>query len=261
MRFSGLSTLSLAGAILSLVAPTTQASCALTNNDTSVLEYAYAISGFVNNFYASVPVNGSLASAISNSTGVAQAVANLNGLKKSNNLSLEAVSELGSRAPGFTAPDCTFTYPSVGSVSAFARWAYQLENTVSGAFIGAAGFTQSPEVAFLLARLAAQHTAHAIWVGSRVNSTLFMTNASSLVSAYTPEQVLSKSNATGSLGSYIGDCVSAPAEPCSGTLKIGPLEANLTSSGAVSSGASSMTSTPMTGGTSSTAASSSAAST
>jgi hypothetical protein len=114
--------------------------------------------------------------------------------------------------------------------------------------VGAAGYTQSPEVAFLLARLAAQHAAHATWFGSRVNSTMFTPNATSLVSAYGPDEVLQKTNTTGSLGIYLGDCVTAPKEPCPGTLKIGPLEANITS-GSAASGA--ILSTPLASATAS----------
>ena len=268
--FSRLSCLAFAGAIPSFAASSTQSSsasastatsgCALTSADTTLLEYAYAISDFATKFYAAVPVNSSLASAISNVTSTTQALANLQGLEISNNLTLEAIRELGSQAPGFSAPDCTFTYPSVSSVFSFARWAYQLENTLTGAFVGAAGYTKSPEVAFLLARLAAEHSAHATWVGSRVNSTIFPPNANALVAAYTPEQVLNQtSNATGSLGMYIGDCVSAPAAPC-GTLVIGPLEANLTSSSSIPSSTGAVSSTPFSSGSSSTASASSSAS-
>lgn len=212
-----------------------------------MLEYTYALSEFIRNFYASVPTNGTLASTLSNSTSASNALANLRGIEKSNNLSVEAVRELGFKAPGFQAPKCTFTYPNVTSVSSFAQKAYKLEDTISGAMIGAAGYTQSPEVAFLLARLAAEHAAHATWIGSRVNSTMFTPNATSLVSAYGPDQVLQKTNSTGSLGMYLGDCVTAPKQPCPGTLQIGPLEANITSGSA--SGA--MSSTPLASATSS----------
>lgn len=231
-------------------------SCALTSGDTSLLEYTWALSNFLSSFYASVPVNSSLASSISNSTSASTALANLKGIEASNNLTVEAVRELSSKAPGFRKPQCQYTYPSVNSVSSFAKYAYQFESTLCGAFIGAAGYTQSPEVAFLLARLAAEHSAHSTWIGSRVNSTMF-SNATSLVSAFTPAQVLRSSNSTGSLGLYLHDCVQAPKEPC-GKLKIGPLEANLTSSSAGAGGASSTplgSSTPVSSSASATGSS------
>ncbi|KAJ5893984.1 hypothetical protein N7495_005675 [Penicillium taxi] len=204
--------------------------CPLAKEDTKVLEYTYALSNFVNSFYASVPLNQSVAAAASNSTSSSKALANIEGIASSNNLTIKAIRELSSQAPGFNAPNCSYTYPNVTGISSFIGYAYEFESTLSGAFIGAAGYTKSPQVAFLLARLAAEHSAHATWIGSRVNSTIFPANATSLVAAYNPDQVLNATtNATGSLGQYLGDCVSAPRNPC-GVLKIGPLEANITSS-------------------------------
>lgn len=231
----------------SSAASSSSTGCAVTSSDTQVLEYTWAISMFLNKFYASVALNSSVASSVSNSTSASKVLANLQGIEHADNLTVEAVRELGSKAPGFKEPSCSYTYPSVNSIQSFVQFAYQFESTLTGACIGVAGYTKSPEVAFLLARLAAQHSAHATYIGSRLNSSMFTTSSESLVSAYPPTQVLSTTNnSTGSLGMYLGGCVTAPQNPC-GALKIGPLEANITSSAAGSSstplGASS--STPM----------------
>lgn len=238
----------------SSAASSASTSCPLTSSDTQVLEYTWAISKFLNDFYAKVALNSSVADQVTNSTSASRVLANLQGIEHADNLTVEAVRELGSQAPGFTAPSCSYTFPPVNSIQSFVQWAYQFESTLSGASIGVAGFTQSPEVAFLLARLAAQHSSHATYIGSRLNSSMFTNTSTSLVAAYAPAQVLLASNSTGSLGTYLGGCVSAPSNPC-GTLVIGPLEANITSSAVAGS-----SSTPLGGSSSTPLSSSSSAS-
>ncbi|KAJ5407664.1 hypothetical protein N7509_001547 [Penicillium cosmopolitanum] len=246
MRFgSQIAWLFVAGGALSSAA--SSSNCSLTSSDTDVLEYTWVLSNFLNSFYQTVQLNQSVASLVSNSTSSSKALENLEGIVHADNLTAEAVREVSSQAPDFKEPSCQYTFPPVSGIQSFVKWAYQFESTLSGAFIGAAGYTQSPEVAFLLARLAAEHSAHATWIGSRVNSSMFQANATSLVPAYAPSQVLLKTNETGSLGTYLGDCVSAPKNPC-GVLQIGPLEANITSSSAAGSSSSSVagSSTPLT---------------
>ncbi|KAJ5670118.1 uncharacterized protein N7477_005481 [Penicillium maclennaniae] len=234
---SAASSSSSAASSSSSAASSSSTACALTSSDTQVLQYTYALSGFLNGFYKSTALNSTVAAQVSNSTSASKVLSNLEGIQRLNNLTEEAVRELGSKAP------------RLHNISAFVQYAYQFEYTLSGAFIGAAGYTTSPEVAFLLARLAAEHSAHATYIGSRLNSTMFQSNTDSLVSAYSPTQVLMTGNSTGSLGSYLGGCVSAPTSPC-GALDIGPLEANLTSSAGASS------STPFQGSASSTSSAS-----
>lgn len=208
---------------------TSNSTCTLTTSDTKLLQYTFAISKFVNNFYALAHLNQSVAKAASNITSPPKALSDLKGIAKENNLTITAIQELSSKAPKFKAPTCNYTYPKINSTQSFVKFAHSFESTLSAAFIGAAGFTQSPEVSFLLARLAAQHAAHAVWIGSRLNTSMFLPNASSLLPAFTPRHVLMPSNMTGSLGKFLHGCVTAPTSPC-GTLKIGPLEANTSSS-------------------------------
>ncbi|KAJ5114411.1 hypothetical protein NUU61_000170 [Penicillium alfredii] len=229
--FSYLGSFIATGAALSSAA---SPSCSPSSGDTQVLQFAWAISEFVGQFYASIPINQTFAGGLQNSTSAKVALANLKGIEKKSNLTIQAIKQVSWKAPNFKKPSCKYTIPKANSVLSFARYAYQFETTLSGAYIGLAGYTQSPEVSFLLARLAAEHSAHATWIGNRVNSTLFPTNSSSLFPAYLPTQVLKSKNETGSLGRYLHGCVTAPSSPC-GSLKIGPLDANTTTSSASAS--------------------------
>ncbi|KAJ5971243.1 uncharacterized protein N7479_001161 [Penicillium vulpinum] len=207
------------------------ATCSPTASDAKVLEFAWGISQFIGGYY-----NSTVPSTFGNSNNATlQAYQKiLYGLEKDNTLSTAAVEKVGAKAPGFSKPQCSFTFPQVNTTQAWASYAYRFEDTITGAFIGLAGYTESPEVSFLMARLAAEHSAHSALIGSRVNSTMFSANSSSLVAAYGPAQVLSSRNQTGSLGEYLGGCLTAPVSRC-GPLRIGPLAATPSSSGVASS--------------------------
>ncbi|CAI7589679.1 unnamed protein product [Penicillium glandicola] len=235
MRFNLISLL-LAGVTATNAATATSsasasATCSPTASDANVLEFAWGISQFIGGYYNST-VNSTFGSSSNATLQAYQKI--LFGLEKDNTLSTAAVEKVGAKAPGFTKPDCTFTYPQVNSTQAWASYAYRFEDTVTGAFIGLAGYSESPEVSFLLARLAAEHSAHSALIGSRVNSTYFAQNTTSLVAAYGPAQVLASRNETGSLGQYLGGCLTAPTSPC-GVLRIGPLAATPSSTGVASS--------------------------
>lgn len=222
MKFFNLAGLLLAAATASAAS----SGCAPTSSDAKVLEFAWGLSDFIGGYYNST-VNSTFSST-SNAT-IAAYKKLLYGVEKENTLGSEAIEKVGNKTSGFSQPQCQFKYPKVNTTQAWAFYAYQFESTVTGAFIGLAGFTQSPEVSFLLARLAASHSSHATLIGSKVNSTLFAQNATSLISAYGQAQILYTRNQTGSLGQYLGDCLTAPTSPC-GPLRIGPLDATPTSS-------------------------------
>ncbi|KAJ6128153.1 hypothetical protein N7471_009370 [Penicillium samsonianum] len=238
MRFNIVSLL-LAGVTATSAATTTTpagsaSTCLPSSADAKVLEFALGVSNFVGGFYNST-VNSTFGSSTNATIQAYQKI--LFGLENDNTLSSEAIEKVGAQAPGFSAPKCDYKFPEVNSTQAWAQWASRFEDTATGAFIGLAGFTESPEVSFLMARLAAEHSAHAAFIGSRVNSTFFAQNHTSLVAAYGPVQVLSTRNQTGSLGQFLGGCLTAPTSPC-GPLRIGPLDATPSpSSGAASSSA------------------------
>jgi hypothetical protein len=231
MRFLNLVGLILAGATASSAAN----SCSPSDSDATVLEFAWGLADFIGGYYNST-VDSNFASNSKNATILGYKKI-LSGLSKQNTLSVEAIEKVSAKVSSFEQPQCTFKYPKVNTTAAWALYAYEFESTVTGAFIGLAGYTQSPEVSFLMARLAAEHNGHATVIGSRVNSTLFADNSTSLVAAYGPNQILSSRNATGSLGLYLGDCLTAPSSPC-GALRYGPLDATPSSSAGASSTAS-----------------------
>ncbi|KAJ6178204.1 hypothetical protein N7519_008665 [Penicillium mononematosum] len=195
--------------------------CSPSASDAKVLQFALGVSNFIGTFYNET-VNSTFGE--SNNATIKAYQKILFGLEKGNTLSSQAIEKVGAKAPGFSKPECDYKIPEVNSTQSWAQWAYRFEATVTGAFIGLAGYTESPEVAFLMARLAAEHSEHSSLIGSRVNASYFAQNSTSLVAAYGPVQILSTRNETGSLGEYLGGCLTAPTSPC-GPLRIGPLAA------------------------------------
>lgn len=110
--------------------------------------------------------------------------------------------------------------------------AYQIEATLCGTFIGLADYVMSPQVAFLMARLAAEHGIHASYIGSHLKPQVFMSNSTSLTLAFKPQEVLNSGMGVGMLGQYMNGCAVAPVAPCSRMVSIGELGANLTNQGA-----------------------------
>ncbi|RAK98897.1 uncharacterized protein BO80DRAFT_360436 [Aspergillus ibericus CBS 121593] len=235
--FSALNGLLLAGAAL---AQNASSSCSLQSSDSQVVDYGYALSYFLDRFYASVPVNQTfLNDALNSSTS--QYYTNFQGILRQNRLGVRAVQQLGAKLSGWTPQNCSFSFPSATDGESFVSNALQLESTVAGAYIALAGYTQAPEASFLWARLAAEHTAHAYYIAGHQQSVLFPSNSSSLVPAYSPGYVLSNGTGQGRLGQYFQGCVTAPSTPCGQTLFIGPLTgtlgANVSASAAASSSA------------------------
>ena len=167
--------------------------------------------------------------------------------------------QVGNDLSNFTTPRCNITIPQSQDANSFLKNALQVEQTVAGGLIGLAAYTQSPEVAFLLARLAAQHSAQAAYLGTETNSTFFPSNSTSLIPAYTPDQILKTGNQTGQLGTYFNKCVTAPSGPCGQKVNVGPLVATLNSTstggGTSSSASPSSTATETSSASSSTSTS------
>ncbi|XHG00039.1 hypothetical protein AWENTII_003509 [Aspergillus wentii] len=212
MRFFALGSLLLAGASTSLAACE---NCTPSSSDNEVLQFAWGIQYFLTQFYASVPLNQSLISTLPNSSSVNYGT-NLRNLERQNRWSTRALKQLGDKV-GFQVPTCNYTLPKVANGTSFLETALQLESTISGAFIGLAGFTQAPEVSFLLARVATQHGVQATYIASNTESTVFKSNSTFAIEAYTPEEVLSSGKGPGKLGSYLGGCLSAPLAPAART--------------------------------------------
>lgn len=204
-----------------------RSTCSLRPTDAAVLEYGYAIESLVIQFY-NVPLNESFfASAPNNS--MALFYQNIKGIEHRNTLGRYGLERLGANITSFRAPRCNYTVPTANSSQDFLMTAFKMEAAACGAFIGIAGYSQSPEVSFLMARLAAEHGIHAIYLQSFMQQPLFSPNAASLVPAYPPAHVLSKGTGMGQLGDYMHQCVTAPKGPCGKTLVVGNITGNLTS--------------------------------
>jgi hypothetical protein len=195
--------------------------CAPKSGDAQVVQYAWALEYMVQQYYASVATNQTFLNSAQNSS-TANVASNLQGIGQQNSLGVRAARQLGTRISSFTTPGCNFTFPTPGSSEAFLSTAQAFESNVSAALIGLEGYTQAPEVSFLIARLAAQHAGHAGYLATIQQAPVFQSNVTSLVPAYSPSYVLSNGTSPGQLGSYFKGCVSAPQPPC-GNLTIGPL--------------------------------------
>jgi cerevisin len=231
--FSALSSLLLAGAAVAQ-----SSDCSPKSSDVQTVQFAWALQSLSERFWTAQSLNQTFLSSAPNASN-ANYDANFKGITRENRLGVRAVQQVGNDVPGFSAPRCNFSIPAAQNAQSFTRNALRLEQTVAGALIGLSAYTQAPEVSFLLARLAAEHSAHAAYIGNEQNSTYFPSNSSSLIPAYTPDQVLRSGNQTGQLGTYLQNCVSAPAAPCGQKVNIGPLVASFNSTGGGAGGASS----------------------
>ncbi|EAW17875.1 ferritin-like domain-containing protein [Aspergillus fischeri NRRL 181] len=226
--------------------------CAPKSGDVQVVQYAWAVEYMVQQYYASVATNQTFLNSAQNSS-TANYASNLQGIGQQNRLGVRAAQQLGKRISNFTMPGCNFTFPTPASSEAFLSTAQAFESNASAALIGLEGYTQAPEVSFLIARLAAQHAGHAAYLATTQQASVFQSNVTSLVRAYSPSYVLSNGTSPGQLGRYFKGCVSAPQPPC-GNLTIGPLIATFGNNSS-STNSSSSSSTATSGSASGTATS------
>ncbi|PKY06332.1 hypothetical protein P168DRAFT_316345 [Aspergillus campestris IBT 28561] len=196
-------------------------SCAPKPSDTQVVKFSWALEYLLERFYSQQPLNQTFLQSADNSSH-ANYLANFQGIQRQSRLGLHATRQVGAKIPEFEAPKCNFTFPTAKDGESWVKSAMQLESSVSGAFIGLSAYTQSPEVSFLLARLAAEHTSHAYYIATNQNATVFQANSTTLIPAYTPDYVLQSGSQPGKLGQYLHSCVTAPTSPC-GNFTVGPL--------------------------------------
>merc|ERR1712187_768030 len=228
MRFlHTLGSLLLIGAATTAAQGSGSSSCAPERSDNQVVQFAWFLQFFSDRFYANTPINQTLISSFPNSSSTAYSE-NIQGLQAQNRLGVRAIQQLGTKVPGFTTPRCNFTFPQISDGNSYLRNAARIESDITGAFIGLAGYTQKPEISFLLARLAAQHGAQAAWLGGHITPVFFQPNSTALVPAYSPDYVAKAGYKPGMLGRYLHSCARVPAGPCGQALLIGNLVANLT---------------------------------
>ncbi|PLB37971.1 uncharacterized protein BDW47DRAFT_106168 [Aspergillus candidus] len=216
--FSFLSSALLVGAAAAQGSPDT---CAPKPSDTEVVKFSWALEYLLERFYYQQPLNQTFLQSADNSSH-ANYLPNFQGIQRQSRLGLLATKQIGAKIPDFEPPKCNFTFPTAKDGESWVKSAMQMESSVSGAFIGLSAYTQSPEVSFLLARLAAEHTSHAYYIATNQNATVFQANSTTLIPAYTPDWVLQSGSQPGKLGQYLHSCVSAPISPC-GNFTVGPL--------------------------------------
>jgi hypothetical protein len=217
--------------------PATTISCqACSRNDTSVVEFAYALQNLTNRFYTRTELNSTLFQKAPNNTD-ADWLVNFKGMKRQSQLGLLAIRRQGALCPAFTPPMCNYTIPKPRDVNMFLRLAYKMESSVTGAFVGLTAYTNSPEVSFLVSRLAATHATHAAYLETFLQEPVFNATNATLIQAYPPARVLTAGNKPGMLGDWMRGCVKPPFKPCGESLIVGPVSGNLTSNSSLISSA------------------------
>ncbi|PLN78040.1 hypothetical protein BDW42DRAFT_148629 [Aspergillus taichungensis] len=242
--FSFLSSALLMGAAAAQSADT----CSPKPSDTQVVKFSWALEYLLERFYSQQPLNQTFLQSADNSSH-ANYLTNFKGIRRQTLLGLNATQQIGAKIPGFEPPKCNFTFPTAKDGETWVKSAMQLESSVTGAFIGLSAYTQSPEVSFLLARLAAEHSSHTYYIATNQNSTVFQPNSTTLIPAYTPDHVLQSGSQPGKLGQYLHSCVTAPVSPC-GNFTIGPLIGSFagpSSAGIVPSSSATPSSSPAAG--------------
>jgi len=127
------------------------------SSDLPAIAYGYVLQNLLSSYYDSVPINESFYSSLPSPTKpMTDFLANTMGLAVQAKLGEEALLQAGMTAGGMK-PNCNFSYPPVTNATSHLMNAYIFEATMCGAFIGLADYVQSPQAAFLMARLAAEH--------------------------------------------------------------------------------------------------------
>lgn len=261
MKFhSTLSALFIAASTATYMCPVSPSSA-----DAAAIAFGLSLQNLLSTYYAAIPINATFFSTLPSPTKpMTDFLANTMGLATQAKLGVSALQQLATSV-SVQMPKCSYSYPPVTDAHSHLMNAFLLEATLCGAFIGLADYVQSPQAAFLMARLAAEHGIHASYIGGHMESVIFPTNSTMLTPAFTPEMVSQTGMGVGFLGAYLNNCVTPPAAPCGGNVSIGMLGATLNGqgsmnvmngSGGAATGTQGMTSpttgaVPFTGGTSS----------
>ena len=214
----------------------------LTAADAASITYGYKVQSLLDSYYSSIPVNASFFSDLpmastQDSNGMTKAentVTNVLGLAKQASLGKKAITELAMKAGVDLGNDCSYQYPSAPNGTTHLKNAFYFEATMCGAFIGLADYVESPESAFLAARLSAEHGIHASALRAMMQPVGFMPNSTSLTPAFTPDMIMQEGMSVGQLGTWLNGCAKSPAAPCGGQVIIGDLLATLTGQNASS---------------------------
>jgi hypothetical protein len=127
-----------------------------SSNDAQAIMFGLSLQNLLTSYYAEVPINASFYSTLPSTMPVTDFLTNTMGIVVQAKLGMQGLQELASAA-GASMPSCSYTFPPVTDAKSHLVNAYNLEATMCGAFIGLADYVQSPQAAFLMARLAAEH--------------------------------------------------------------------------------------------------------
>lgn len=209
--------------------------------DIPALKFGYKVQALLESYYNMIPVNATFfkdlpmadQKGMNGDTMAENTVANVMGLTKQAELGAKAIVESVKSITGdenMMPPKCDYNFPPTTDGMTHLKHAFFLEASMCGAFIGLADYVQSPEAAFLMARLAAEHGIHASALRAQMQAVGFHDNSTSLTPAFTPETVMMKSDdaEVGKLGKWLNGCTESIYAPCRGKLMIGDLGATLT---------------------------------
>lgn len=212
-----------------------------SKTDIPALKFGYKVQALLESYYNMIPVNATFFKGLpmadqkgmNGDTMAENTVANVMGLTKQAELGAKAIVESVKSITGdgdMMPPKCNYNFPPTPDGMTHLKHAYFLEASMCGAFIGLADYVQSPEAAFLMARLAAEHGIHASALRGQMQDVGFHDNSTSLTPAFTPETVMMKSDdaEVGKLGKWLNGCTGSIYAPCRGKLMIGDLGAKLT---------------------------------
>lgn len=218
---------------------------ALSQTDAPSIMYGYKLQALLEQYYNSVPLNATFFSDLphadmmaSNGKTLAEnTVTNVEGLMKQAMLGGDATKMLG-KMLGLSPGQCDFHMPTPENGMAHLKNIFFLEATMCGAFIGLTDYVQAPEVAFLTARLSAEHGIHASAIRAMMQAVGFMPNSTMLTPAFTPEMIISEGDGktVGQLGMWLNGCAKAPDAPCGGSVTIGPLISTLSGTSSANTG-------------------------
>ena len=201
-------------------------SCKATGADARVVEFGYVLQDLSVQFLTNMPLNQSFFMMAPNATRAAY-YKNVEGMTVQSKLGLNTTLSVGTTLPGFRPPNCQYKLPKPSNGTALVKELFYLQRDIAGAFLGLAGSTSSPRVAFLMSRLALGHGSATIYFAENLKHIVFKNTTQSEFPAYPPYWVIKNGTSPGMLGKYLHGCAKPPPPPCptSSVLVPGPTSA------------------------------------
>ncbi|KAL4890564.1 hypothetical protein BDV59DRAFT_184197 [Aspergillus ambiguus] len=183
------------------------------SSDVQVMQYALGIQAYSSLFYSSMALNESFFSSAPNSSNTNYSI-NVQRMGQQNYRGAFLVDSIGSNITGFQSPNCSFKIPKLANATDFLDAALYIETSLTGAFLGLSGYTQTAEISELINWLAVQHGMHSTYITAFSQPIVFPQNGTSSVPILPPDYVLGTKDEPFMLGQFLGTCVAAPKGPC-----------------------------------------------